>query len=124
MIQKLAIFLLCATGAGNSLASACSDVFFVTFDAELYIPKTEETIESTAFEHLYIKSKDFEGVISNASQKSFSGEYEPDNTRALVKHRGQNYFIDRDGVVRHSNKYVKIDSRAFEKILTKDCKED
>ena len=122
MSPKFIAFIVCVLSASTALASDCAEVFFVTFDAELYTPKTEETIEATAFEHLYIPSEYLESITGPASRKASLEEYEPGNTRAFIKHGGRSYFIDRDGILRAEDKFFKIDSYTFEKSLLKSCK--
>lgn len=121
---KAIAVVLCISAASYSFADSCAEVFFVSFGIELYMPKAEDTIEVTAFEHLYVKSEYLERIAVGRSNDSAQKKYQPNNTRALVRGNGQEYFIDRDGVMRHANKFYQIDSQEFEGMLAKECKEN
>ncbi len=116
--------VLCISAASYSFADSCAEVFFVSFGIELYMPKTEETIEATAFDHLYVKSEYLERIAVGRSHDGAQEKYEPNNTRALVKRNGQEYFIDRDGVMRHASQFYQLDPQEFEGMLAKECKEN
>lgn len=122
MIKLMRWYLLCLMLiAGCSIASECAKVFIITFDAELYVPESESTIEAKAFDIAYIDPIYFEQLISKLSEERGSLGYDKNNTRAVVKYKDQVFYIDRFGVLRGGSSYGKIDSHDFEARLAKDC---
>lgn len=103
-----------------SFASECDEVSIITFDAELYAPENESTIEARAFEKKFIGSGFVEELVSAPlGEKDLN--YRPADTRVAINHFGRKIFIDRYGVVRDGEHFFKIDPRPFERSLMAQC---
>ncbi len=91
----------------------------ITFDGELYRPESEASIRDKAFEIKYAPEGEFLPLLRKGNAAAHS--YDPRNTRALVEYKGQVYFIDRFGNVRHDKAFSTIDAHAFEHRLVSAC---
>lgn len=112
-------FLILSFMKNNAYADECGKVWITTFDAELYSPENESSIEKKAFDIKYIRPAYLleisKGMVNN------SKGYDPNNTRVLIKFNDKKLFIDRKGVMRQGAEFKKIDSSAFESNLTDLC---
>jgi hypothetical protein len=117
---SIAVGLLLLGVSLQSFSSACDDVYLITFDAELYAPESEATIESKAFEKKLVSSS-LVDKLANSSEVAERSSYREGNTRAMISHDGRKIYIDRYGVVRDGTTYFKIDPRKFERNLSAQC---
>ncbi|WP_338523647.1 hypothetical protein NUH87_28645 [Pseudomonas batumici] len=108
--------------AGEVLAKECGEVLIITFDAELYAPESESTIEKRAFSKLYISKSDFEKNVDSSFGSGDGSLYDGHNTRALIKYKGEDYYVDRFGFVRGKERFGFLNTKVFESSLTESCK--
>lgn len=107
---------------GKAIAKECGEALIITFDAELYAPESERTIEKRAFSRLYISKDNFEKIVSSGLGSSDDSLYNKHNTRALIKYKGEDYYIDRFGFVRIKDRFGFLNTKVFESSLTENCK--
>ena len=107
---------------GEAIAKECGEVFIITFDAELYAPENESTIEKRAFSRLYISKNNFEKIVSGSLGSNDGSLYDKHNTRALIKYKGGDYYVDRFGFVRRGERFGFLNTKVFESSLTESCK--
>lgn len=107
---------------GEAIAKECGEVLIITFDAELYAPESESTIEKRAFSKLYISRDNFEKIVSSGVGSNDGSLYNKHNTRALIKYKGEDYYVDRFGFVRTKERFGFLNTKVFENSLTENCK--
>lgn len=101
----------------------CINSYWIPFDAELYAPESELTIEARAFEKGSIPKS---VAISLAPENFPTTEvqaYNPKNVRAVVLTSGAEIYIDRFGWVRQGSAYGKADMAEIEEKLSRSCEE-
>ncbi len=113
----LALLALCPAAAN----AECVAVLWIPFDAELYSPESEATIEERAFERTSIPLAMAKRLSPADASSSAVREYDPHNTRALIKVRDKPFFIDRFGWTRQGEHYGKIAISQIEDALSSSC---
>lgn len=103
---------------GSVSADICASIYYIPFDAELYMPESEASIENRAF---YTQGIDARRFINMLTHKKPSTEYDKKNVRVKIKYRAETYYIDRYGVVRHGQSFSYFNTERLDGLLSKKC---
>lgn len=99
----------------------CARAYWIPFDAELYVPESEATIEMRAFEKRLIPLS----VVESLSPQYFSTEqmqaYDPGNVRVFIRGLEKDIYIDRFGWIRQGENYGKASAVEIENKLSISC---
>lgn len=121
-MKKISATLLALAVTVPQLAKAeCAKVYWIPFDIELYAPETESSIEVRAFEKGDIPISAAESLIPQLFPSHEAQDYNPGNTRALIRLPGKEIYIDRFGWIRQGNTYGKANFLEIEEKLTTPC---
>lgn len=74
-------------------------VYFVPFEIETYVPITQETIISQAWEKWTISSKSKNSMLISLLKNGNAAKFDENRVRCLVISKNQNFLIDANGVV-------------------------
>lgn len=119
-LPAIITFFFTAFFASTTFAN-CYEVPIISFDTELYVPESEETIVSRAQQVMYANPSIYNNVIWSAYKKNGGINYNSGNVRAAINGDKGLVYIDRFGKVRVGDKYGEIDAHAFEKKLALKC---
>lgn len=121
-MNKMSTTLLFLAIAAPQLAKAeCAEAYWIPFDAELYAPESESSIEARAFEKRAISVSAAESLSPQLFPSHETPDYKPGNTRALIRLPGKEIYIDRFGWIRQGNTYGKASAPEIEEKLSTPC---
>ncbi len=116
---------MCIIGLSLALFSSCAvgddaaTVYFIPFQVETYIPVTEETIVSQAWEKWTTSSKSEISRLTTLLEHGSESKFDGNRVRAMVLLDGQRYLIDSNGVVKTKGRAsIRIDKGKFIEFLT------
>ena len=102
--------------ASNVFGGEMATVYFIPFEVETYIPITEATIASLAWEKWTISSESQTSGLIALLDHGDEGEFDGGRVRGLVVLKSQTFFLDADGVVTVNGRSgTKIDKNMFVK---------
>jgi|GEM_PF-6111240 len=99
----------------------CVTVLWIPFDAELYSPERETTIEERAFKRVSIPQAMANMLSPGNASLNGDHDYDPSNTRAVVRVRNEPIFIDRYGRTRQGERYGKLSIDQIGEALSSSC---
>ena len=102
--------LLCSL---NAFGKDAVVVYFIPFEIETYVPVTQETIVSSAWEKWTISSKDEISYLIELLNSGKKGDFDGKRVRGFVCINNQNYFIDSNGVVLKGKLSIQMDKAKF-----------
>ena len=88
-------------------------MYFVPFEVETYVPITQTTIMSSAWEKWTISSKSEIARLSTLLNRGEDDKFDRNRVRGLVLINKQTYFIDSNGVALMRKASVRIDRDQF-----------
>lgn len=121
-MRKISASLLALAITLPQLAIAeCAKAYWIPFDAELYAPETESSIEARAFKKTEISLAAAESLIPQPLYSHEPPGYRPGNIRALIRLPGKEIYIDRFGWIRQDSIYGKAEISYIEEKLATPC---
>ncbi|TLP60064.1 MULTISPECIES: hypothetical protein [Pseudomonas] len=122
--RRLIAAVSCLALAAPGLSRAdCAKAYSIPFDVELYVPERESTIELRAFEKRSISIAAAEALNPSRFPSPDAPQYRQGDTRALVRVRGEDIYIDRSGWIRQGTRYGKAALAEIERQLSTPCSE-
>lgn len=117
---SVAFLLITLTTPAVALAN-CLNAAWIPFDAELYMPESESSIDTRAFEKQQLPFS----VAASLAPQHFGVQqqhrYDPQNVRAFIDLPGHAIYIDRFGWIRQGNVYAKASYAQIEEKLSITC---
>ncbi|MDH1262924.1 hypothetical protein [Pseudomonas sp. GD03944] len=120
LIATLLISVSFSTPSSASPLSKCGSVSYIPFDALLYVSESEDSIAERAFHKKFITNQALSDIMAGDFKPDKIG-YKINDTRAVIVISEDTYFLDVNGVIRHGDKYSKIETDKFEDALSETC---
>lgn len=121
MKKMSAVFLVLAITAPQLVKAECAEAYWIPFDAELYAPENESSIEARAFKKQAIPVSTAESLDPQLFPSHEASDYNPGNTRVLIRLPDKEIYIDRFGWVRQGKIYGKVNALEIEEKLSTPC---
>lgn len=100
----------------NVFGANATTVYFVPFEIETYIPITQATITSQAWEKWTVSSKSKNSILIALLKNGTEEKFDESRVRCLILLGKQTYFVDANGVASTTGKLgIKIDKVIFVK---------
>jgi hypothetical protein len=116
-VMKLVLLSLClAIFSGNIFGAELITVYFVPFQIETYVPITQATIVSKAWEKWTLKSNSQISALKNILNQGDESKFESHRVRALIISDTQTIYVDANGTASiNGDVGKKIDKNMFVK---------
>ena len=113
-IAGLSVLLLLSEDA---VGSEVTNVYFVPFDVETYVPITRESIECMAHEQWTFSRAEQSSRLVKFLERGDSAQFDETRVRVKVVAPSATLFIDAEGVAQRQDATAKIDRKRFRELL-------